>query len=68
MKIDFDLQDILPLIRQGVQQALEEIRRDNLRGQDRIAYTEPEAAALLGVKPHVLRSPRNDLDFLTLYQ
>ncbi|MHB8898073.1 MAG: helix-turn-helix domain-containing protein [Thermoguttaceae bacterium] len=51
-----------PLLKGHTAQVVEEVLRqrdaDEARLGDRLAYTEPEAAALLGIQPHVLRDCR----------
>jgi len=42
----------------AVAEALEKIEDERAKFNGRLAYTEPEAAVLLGVKPHVLRDCR----------
>jgi hypothetical protein len=51
--------DLRPLVQTIVAETLQAIR-DNAATLDgaRLAYSEPEAAAALGVKPHVLRDAR----------
>ena len=46
------------LIEATVEVTVERIEADRARLKSRLAYTEPEAAALLGVRPHVLRDAR----------
>jgi len=59
MKINFDADDMRPLIAAVVQEVLAQRQADQSRlGDDRLTYTEPEAAALIGVAPHVLRDCR----------
>lgn len=58
MKIDFDPTDLKPLIRAAVEEVLDRLHTDEKRLADRLGYTEPEAAALIGVEPHVLRDCR----------
>ena len=58
MRIEFSNTELEPLIETVVQQVLRQL--DEVRSQhgDRLAYTEPEAAAALSVQPHVLRDAR----------
>jgi hypothetical protein len=53
-----DIQDFKPLIRSVVATVLDELRahEDGLSGQ--LGFTEPEAAAIIGVARHVLRDCR----------
>jgi hypothetical protein len=46
------------LVDTAVQRALARIGEERTRLNGRLAYTEPEAAALVGVKPYVLRDCR----------
>jgi len=47
-----------PLVAKVVAQAWAQLQADEARFGDRLAYPEPEAAALFGVAPHVLRDAR----------
>ncbi len=58
MKIDFDADDLKPLVAQVVSEVLEQTADDNARFAGRLAFPEAEAAALLGIKPTVLRACR----------
>ena len=58
MQIIFDVNDLRPLIEQIVTEVVKQVEEVSSRHGERIAYTEPEAAALLGVAPHVLRDCR----------
>lgn len=59
MRIDpNDINDLKPLIRHVVTSMLDEIESRDARLGDRIAYSEAEAAGLLGVPRHVLRDAR----------
>ena len=58
LKIEFDRNDIRPLIELAVAEALDRMEEDRAKFNGRLAFTEPEAAVLLGVKPHVLRDCR----------
>lgn len=49
--------ELRPLVVAIVAEVLATIERDPSPG-NRLAYSEPEAAGLLGVKPHVLRDAR----------
>lgn len=49
-----DIEQLRPAILDATQKIVEELRQDN----ERIGYTEAEAAALLGVRHHVLRDCR----------
>jgi hypothetical protein len=56
--IQFDLQDLRPLVRLAVVEALNALEEERAKLNGRLAFTEPEAAALVGVKSHVLRDCR----------
>ena len=58
MKITFDEAEMGPLIERVVAETVQRIEAQRAKFADRLAYPEPEAAALLGVKPHVLRDAR----------
>jgi Helix-turn-helix domain len=54
----FDPEIFRPLIEQAVEAAI--VRLENARAMvgDRLCYSEPEAASLLGLRPHQLRDER----------
>lgn len=58
MEVKFDRNDLRDLVREAVAQVLAELeaRRPDLDG--RLAYSEAEAADLLGLKHHQLRDLR----------
>ena len=58
MKLSFDEADLRPVIQQIVVATLIQIQSDEAKFGDRMAYTEPQAAAILSIKPHVLRDAR----------
>ena len=58
LKIEFDREDLRPLVQLAVAEALDRLEAERAKLQGRLAFTEPEAAVLLGVKPHVLRDCR----------
>jgi hypothetical protein len=58
LRIEFDRDELRPLVHMAVVEALDRMEEDRARFQGRLAFTEPEAAALLGVRPHVLRDCR----------
>jgi hypothetical protein len=54
-----DIGELRPLITETVLAVLDQIQRGEASlPSDRIGFLEPEAAALLGVRPHVLRDGR----------
>jgi hypothetical protein len=58
MKLQFDDDDLEPLVVKIVAKVLAQREADDERFGGRLAFTEPEAAALIGVKAHVLRDCR----------
>jgi hypothetical protein len=57
MRVLWDVDDLRPIVQQIVGETLRQLESLDAHGE-RIAYTEPEAAALLGVARHVLRDCR----------
>ena len=58
LKIEFDREALRPLVQLAVAEALDRMEEERAKFKGRLAFTEPEAAVLLGVKPHVLRDCR----------
>lgn len=59
MQIAFGAEEMRPLVRQVVAEVMAELQQHPALADDsRLAYSEPEAADLLGVKSHVLRDER----------
>lgn len=58
MKLQFDNDDLEPLVTKVVVKVLAEREENAEKFGGRLAFTEPEAAALLGVRPYVLRDCR----------
>lgn len=58
MNITFNPTDLQPLVEQVVTEVLRQREADEAKFGNRLAYPEPEAAALIGVAPHVLRDAR----------
>lgn len=59
MKLDAsDIADLRPLIVEAVRATLAELQAVDAKLGDRLAYPEPEAAGLLGVRAHVLGDAR----------
>ena len=58
LKIQFDENDLRPVVHLAVAEALDRMEEERAKLNGRLAFTEPEAAVLLGVKPHVLRDCR----------
>ena len=58
LQIQFDEDALRPLVHLAVAEALDRMEEERAKFNGRLAFTEPEAAVLLGVKPHVLRDCR----------
>ena len=58
LQIQFDEDALRPLVHLAVAEALSRMEEERAKFNGRLAYTEPEAAVLLGVRPHVLRDCR----------
>lgn len=59
MRLDAsDIADLQPLIAAAVRAVLDELQSSDAKLGDRLAFTEPEAAARLGVQRHTLRDCR----------
>lgn len=58
MKIDFDFEDIRPLIEVTVTEVLARLEEDDARLNGRLWFPEAEAAGLLGLPAHRLRDCR----------
>ena len=58
MNISLNESDLQPLVEAVVALTLNKLEDERQRIGDKLAYSEPEAAALLSVKPHVLRDAR----------
>jgi hypothetical protein len=58
MQINLDDADLEPLVTRVVAKVLAKREADGVKFGGRLAFTEPEAAALIGVRPHVLRDCR----------
>jgi hypothetical protein len=58
VNITFTDADLRPLVESIVVSTLEKFEADQEGIGERLAFTEPEAAALLGLRPHVLRDAR----------
>ncbi|MEQ8849250.1 helix-turn-helix domain-containing protein [Botrimarina sp.] len=56
MQVTFDKDDLRDLVREILAEAT--AAEIDLQKSDRLAYLEPEAAALLGLQPHQLRDAR----------
>lgn len=58
MKIEFEKDDLRPLIREVVAEVLQQRSEAEASLNGKLAYSEAEAAALLSVRPHVLADCR----------
>ena len=58
MKISFDDADLIPIVERIVAETLRQHGDSQAKVDGRLGYAESEAAALLGVQPHVLRDCR----------
>ena len=58
LKIEFDRDALRPLVHLAVAEALDRMEEERAKFNSRLAFTEPEAAVLLGVRAHVLRDCR----------
>ena len=58
LKIEFDREELRPLVRLAVAEALDHLEAERAKLYGKLAFPEAEAAILLGVKPHVLRDCR----------
>jgi hypothetical protein len=58
LSLNIDPAALRPLIAAVVQQVLEALEKERAQVGDRLAYSEPEAARLLGLHPHQLRDER----------
>ena len=55
MQFQIEPDDLRPLVELAVTEAIKQLRADEARvDSSRLSYTEQEASAILGVKPHVL--------------
>jgi hypothetical protein len=58
MRIERDHETLRPLVHMAVAEALGRMEEERAKLSGRLAFTEPEAAVMLGVKAHVLRDCR----------
>ena len=57
-RLEIDPETLRPVIEQAVAETISRLEATQAKFSDQLAHTEPEAAALLGVQPHVLRDLR----------
>ena len=58
VELSFSEADLAPLVQQIVEATVGRLQADQATLGDKLAFTEPEAAALLSLKPHQLRDCR----------
>jgi hypothetical protein len=58
LSLSLDVDALRPLIREIVVETVAQLETARATLPDRLAYSEPEAARLLGLAPHVLRDER----------
>ena len=59
MRLDAgDIKELKPIISAVVREVLNEVKEESERLNGQLAYTQPQAAAVLGVEPNVLRDCR----------
>ncbi|MGF1579939.1 MAG: helix-turn-helix domain-containing protein [Gemmataceae bacterium] len=60
MRFEIDGEEIKPLVREVVQYVLAELQeKEAVLPENRLAFTEPEAASMLGLARHQLRDERH---------
>ena len=57
-QINLDDEVLAPLVARITKQVVEQLDETRAKFGGRLGYTLPEAAAMIGVKPHVLRDAR----------
>jgi Helix-turn-helix domain len=55
---EFNPEAFRPLIQQCIEEAMARMEQARAMVGDRLCYSEPEAAAMLGLEPHQLRDER----------
>lgn len=63
VRFQFDPELFKPLIQQCVEETMARIEHERATVGDRLCYSEPEAAAMLGLEPHQLRDERSGAGF-----
>lgn len=58
LKVHFTADDLRPLIQSVVNETIATLQAEQDRLGDRLAFSEPEAAKVLGLERHVLRDIR----------
>ena len=58
IRFDLDLETLRPLVAAVVRETIEQLETERAPLGQRVAFSETEAAELLGLEPHVLRDER----------
>ena len=58
MKLQIDADDLRPIVELVVHEVFHLVEAEQTKLNGKLAYTESEAASLLGIQPHVLRDTR----------
>jgi hypothetical protein len=58
INLQVDPEALAPLVERIVTEAMTRLEADRARVGEKLCYSEPEAAALLGLEPHCLRDER----------
>jgi hypothetical protein len=58
VNLGLDAEALRPLLREIVAEVLAQVEEDRARVASRLAYSEAEASALIGLRPHQLRDER----------
>ncbi|MBL8796322.1 MAG: helix-turn-helix domain-containing protein [Planctomycetia bacterium] len=58
INLQVDPEQLQPLVKQVVAETIIQLETDRAKLNDKMAYSEPEAARLLGLQPHQLRDAR----------
>ncbi len=58
MRLELSHADLKPIVEAVVVEVLDRVEEDRAKLNGKLGYSEPEAAALVSVKPHVLRDCR----------
>ena len=58
MKFELEPAELRPIVELVVSEVMERVEADRARLDGRLAFTEQQAAALIGVQPHVLGDAR----------
>lgn len=58
LKVDFDIEALAPLLTEIARATIAEVQAQEAKLGKKLAYSEPEAAAMLDLEPHQLRDAR----------